>query len=93
MPCVGLVTCSVPNPNTVYSLQVDSVEPILFRDTQITHISVSHYTGPTVFPASLKQYVTESALQKAFLQCLSGDSDLVVSVEVTVHSSYCSILT
>ena len=30
-----------------------------------------------MFPASLKQYdVTESALQKAFLQCLGGRSDL-----------------
>ena len=38
--------------------------------TKRYNVSAFHCTGPIVFPASLKQYVTESALQKAFLQCL-----------------------
>ena len=37
-------------------------------------------TGQIVFPASLQHYVTESALQKAFLQCLGGHSDLCVTL-------------
>ena len=41
------------------------------------HIFLLLTTGPIVFPASLKQYdVTEGALQKAFLQSLSGRRDL-----------------
>ena len=41
------------------------------------HIFLLLSTGPIVFPGNLKQYaVTESVLQKAFLQYLGGHSDL-----------------